>query len=399
MGDVGYRGISAESDPRYRNKESKLLKQLESKSPFPSSFNQKVDLTKVSLSVFRPWISQRVSELLDFEDDVVVEYTYSLLEEAASSPTTTSSLDPRKMQLSLSGFLEGKTGEFVRELWELLLSAQQSVGGIPGEFVERKKREMKEARERDGGAIRGARRRDGPVTTPSGQRGVDRWAQRQAESGSGGASSRGGGAAREQAGPSRGGNATFKDKSGNVTARSQDSGWGARGPPPPRGDEPRRGDDDHRDRYYGGGPSSSSRRHYDVDEREDRDRYERRRRVEEENRDERRCRRRTTSRSRSPREERYQPRRRYNDDDDDDGPALRRAQEVDDREIREHQSDRNRNRRRRNDDSEEEDSDRYPSSKVRSRRTDHRRRRDVSPSRSPPSPHSPSASPPTRRAR
>ena len=46
------------------------------------------------------------------------------------------------MQISLTGFLEKNARIFMAELWRLLLSAQESVGGIPKLFVERKKREM-----------------------------------------------------------------------------------------------------------------------------------------------------------------------------------------------------------------------------------------------------------------
>jgi hypothetical protein len=39
-----------------------------------------VDLRKVNISVLRSWVAQKITELLKFEDDVVVEYAYGLLE-------------------------------------------------------------------------------------------------------------------------------------------------------------------------------------------------------------------------------------------------------------------------------------------------------------------------------
>jgi serine/arginine repetitive matrix protein 1 len=51
--------------------------------------------------------------------------------------------DPRKMQISLGGFLTPENAaEFMLRLWKLLLSAQASHGGIPAEFVEAKKQEL-----------------------------------------------------------------------------------------------------------------------------------------------------------------------------------------------------------------------------------------------------------------
>jgi hypothetical protein len=40
-----------------------------------------VDLRKVNLAVLRPWIAQKVTELIRIEDDVVVEYVFGMLED------------------------------------------------------------------------------------------------------------------------------------------------------------------------------------------------------------------------------------------------------------------------------------------------------------------------------
>lgn len=50
------------------------------------------------------------------------------------------------MQVNLTGFLEKKTPAFVKELWGLLLSAQESESGIPAKFLEEKKEELKRKR-------------------------------------------------------------------------------------------------------------------------------------------------------------------------------------------------------------------------------------------------------------
>ena len=43
----------------------------------------KVDMRKVNLDVMRPWIANKVIELVGFEDEVVVEYAMGLLEDPA----------------------------------------------------------------------------------------------------------------------------------------------------------------------------------------------------------------------------------------------------------------------------------------------------------------------------
>ena len=40
----------------------------------------KVDMSKVNLDTIKPWITQRVTQLLGVEDDVVVELIFNMLE-------------------------------------------------------------------------------------------------------------------------------------------------------------------------------------------------------------------------------------------------------------------------------------------------------------------------------
>ena len=38
-------------------------------------------MTKVNLDTIKPWINAKVTEFLNFEDDVVIEFVYNQLEE------------------------------------------------------------------------------------------------------------------------------------------------------------------------------------------------------------------------------------------------------------------------------------------------------------------------------
>lgn len=51
------------------------------KMKFPPAFDTKVDMRKVELAVMKPWIAKKTVELLGFEDDVLIEYISSLLED------------------------------------------------------------------------------------------------------------------------------------------------------------------------------------------------------------------------------------------------------------------------------------------------------------------------------
>lgn len=48
--------------------------------PCPAE-NHQVDMSKVKLSVMKPWITRRVTELLGVEDDVLINFIFSQLEE------------------------------------------------------------------------------------------------------------------------------------------------------------------------------------------------------------------------------------------------------------------------------------------------------------------------------
>lgn len=53
--------------------------------------------------------------------------------------------DAKMMQINLTGFLNGKNArEFMKDLWPLLLSAQENIAGIPSVFLEQKKEEIRQ---------------------------------------------------------------------------------------------------------------------------------------------------------------------------------------------------------------------------------------------------------------
>ncbi|KAL3625771.1 hypothetical protein CASFOL_030300 [Castilleja foliolosa] len=126
-----FRGTSADQDTRFSNKQAKLLKSQK----FAPELENLVDMTKVTMDVMRPWIAKRVTELIGFEDEVLINFIYGLLEGKA--------VNGKQIQISLTGFMERNTGKFMKELWVLLLSAQQNVSGVPQQFLDAKEEETK----------------------------------------------------------------------------------------------------------------------------------------------------------------------------------------------------------------------------------------------------------------
>merc|ERR1712203_793699 len=128
---------------------------------FEENLVKKVDMSKVKMDVLKPWITKRIYEMLKMEDDVVVEFIFNQLEEKMP--------DPRKMQINLTGFLNGKYARmFMGELWAMLDSAQNSPNGIPEQLVSMK---MDEIKGRSGGRSDG--RKAAQVGRPDGSRGQE----------------------------------------------------------------------------------------------------------------------------------------------------------------------------------------------------------------------------------
>ncbi|KAG2167652.1 hypothetical protein VTO58DRAFT_106642 [Aureobasidium pullulans] len=119
---------------------------------FPPEFNQKVDTTKINIPVIKNWAAGEVSRILGYDDDVVINLLFDLLE-GSKNP------DIKSLQIQLTGFLEKDAALFCKELWNLCLSAQKSDTGIPQQLVEAKKLELIQEKVEQERAIEAARQR------------------------------------------------------------------------------------------------------------------------------------------------------------------------------------------------------------------------------------------------
>ncbi|KAK1299475.1 hypothetical protein QJS10_CPB14g00669 [Acorus calamus] len=126
-----FRGTSFDQDTRFSNKQAKLLKSQK----FAPELDHLIDTTKVKMDVIRPWIATRATELLGFEDEVLINFVYGLLDGKE--------VDGKHIQIQLTGFMEKNTGKFMKELWGLLISAQNNVSGVPQQFLDAKEEETK----------------------------------------------------------------------------------------------------------------------------------------------------------------------------------------------------------------------------------------------------------------
>lgn len=116
-------------------------------------------MSKIKLDVIKPWIQDKITEILKIDDDVVVDFVYNQLDEKVNNflfPNTYKPQifpqypDPKKIQINLTGFLHGKNArEFMAELWALLIQAQENPTGIPDSLLDVKKEELAKKRVRN----------------------------------------------------------------------------------------------------------------------------------------------------------------------------------------------------------------------------------------------------------
>lgn len=135
-----YRGVDQSRDARFSDKSQKLLKTMS----FPATYSTPVDLSKVNLTVLRPWIQSKLTEIMGFDDDVVQSFLLNELEQGQKKATQVGSTFPKELHISMTGFLELKTSSFMTELWEMLISASKRPDGVPQELLDAKISEIQQ---------------------------------------------------------------------------------------------------------------------------------------------------------------------------------------------------------------------------------------------------------------
>lgn len=73
-----FRGTQLDQNVKFQDKNKKLIKERS----WPDIFNHKVDFNKVDLKSVSTWIEKRVTELLGDDDDIVINFAISQLEQS-----------------------------------------------------------------------------------------------------------------------------------------------------------------------------------------------------------------------------------------------------------------------------------------------------------------------------
>ena len=76
-----FRGTSVEQDGRWGKSDERLMAKMEKAGKFSAILNQKVNMSKVNLDVMGKWCTERLNEILGFEDDIVIGLVMNLLQQ------------------------------------------------------------------------------------------------------------------------------------------------------------------------------------------------------------------------------------------------------------------------------------------------------------------------------
>lgn len=118
-----------------------LTKALRS-TKFPECFSTVVDLSKINKPVLAQWVENKITDILGFEDEIVQSTAVNMFL-PSSAEETVLEVDPKKAQIDMAGFLgDEQAAKFAKELWEMMVDAQNSPMGIPTKLLEEKKKEL-----------------------------------------------------------------------------------------------------------------------------------------------------------------------------------------------------------------------------------------------------------------
>ena len=73
----------------------------------------------------KSWIREKITSILEFQDDIVIDYLISQIEEPVGEE-----LNPKQIQLNLTGFLEEKAKPLMEDLWHILLDLTKNPNQI-----------------------------------------------------------------------------------------------------------------------------------------------------------------------------------------------------------------------------------------------------------------------------
>jgi serine/arginine repetitive matrix protein 1 len=79
MAGTMFRGTNVEQDSRWGRTDRKIFTKMEKSGFFAPILETKVDLKKVNIDIMSKWVTERIVQLLGFEDEIVINLIINML--------------------------------------------------------------------------------------------------------------------------------------------------------------------------------------------------------------------------------------------------------------------------------------------------------------------------------
>ena len=113
---MSYTGTRLGQDIRFKDPDKNILLSMKTPKIFNTTVSKK---NIIILPIIKLWLTQKIIELLEFEDETLVNLIINLINSSQEK------IDPKNMQYQISGFLGDKTYSFMKKFWKLLINVQE----------------------------------------------------------------------------------------------------------------------------------------------------------------------------------------------------------------------------------------------------------------------------------
>ena len=113
---MSYTGTKLGQDIRFKDPDKNILLSMKTPKIFNTTVSKK---NIIILPIIKLWLTQKIIELLEFEDETLVNLIINLINSSQEK------IDPKNMQYQISGFLGDKTYSFMKKFWKLLINVQE----------------------------------------------------------------------------------------------------------------------------------------------------------------------------------------------------------------------------------------------------------------------------------
>ena len=128
---MSYTGTKLGQDIRFKDPNKDILLSMKTPKIYSITVSKQ---NIIILPIIKLWLNQKITELLEFEDETLVNLILNLITNSPSDK-----IDPKNIQYQLSGFLGDKTYSFMKQFWKLLINVQEiylkDKSMIPNELI------------------------------------------------------------------------------------------------------------------------------------------------------------------------------------------------------------------------------------------------------------------------